>query len=298
MDFNARQYDPQIGRFLAVDPLADAEGQQVFSPYMAMGNAPESMVDPNGTFFTYASDALHKALDNLREENLKKIALYMEELGGLDLINGNMKVQERGAHLSALIAMHTAFKEQLDAMDGDKEVEFHLSNELPFDGAAGSTFFNFDEGRVQFNFGGDNPWIATLAHELRHGYGMFIGETSPSKGFGDPLYDIQDEKLGYFTGLLFTSHPEDAVNGVYDSQSWDAATGTGGKYQYIQGRSEQLTINTPLSVFRKYSDLTFLTNPPNAAPNMTVGDVMRAINDDAIRRGAKPRFLFGQYLKK
>jgi len=49
MDFHARQYDPQIGRFLAIDPLADDGGQQVFSPYAAMGNAPESMVDPNGT---------------------------------------------------------------------------------------------------------------------------------------------------------------------------------------------------------------------------------------------------------
>ncbi|WP_118976820.1 RHS repeat protein [Taibaiella koreensis] len=51
MSFGARQYDPQIGRFLSVDPLADAQGQQVFSPYAAMGNAPESMVDPNGMAF-------------------------------------------------------------------------------------------------------------------------------------------------------------------------------------------------------------------------------------------------------
>jgi len=49
MDFQARQYDPQTGRFLGVDPLADAYGQQVWSPYAAMGNAPESQVDPNGT---------------------------------------------------------------------------------------------------------------------------------------------------------------------------------------------------------------------------------------------------------
>src|SRR5690606_32497392 len=48
MDFHARQYDPQIGRFLGVDPLADAGGQQVFSPYAAMGNNPVAMTDPGG----------------------------------------------------------------------------------------------------------------------------------------------------------------------------------------------------------------------------------------------------------
>lgn len=48
MDFQARQYDPQIGRFLSVDPLAAVGGQDMVSPYAAMGNMPESMIDPNG----------------------------------------------------------------------------------------------------------------------------------------------------------------------------------------------------------------------------------------------------------
>ncbi len=48
MDFHNRQYDPQLGRFLSVDPLADAGGQQVLSPYHAMGCNPVSMVDPLG----------------------------------------------------------------------------------------------------------------------------------------------------------------------------------------------------------------------------------------------------------
>jgi RHS repeat-associated protein len=50
MSFGERQYDPQLGRFLSVDPLADGHGQQIWSPYSAMGNAPESMIDPNGTY--------------------------------------------------------------------------------------------------------------------------------------------------------------------------------------------------------------------------------------------------------
>ncbi len=48
MDFHNRQYDPQLGRFLSVDPLEDVGGQQVLSPYHAMGCNPVSMVDPLG----------------------------------------------------------------------------------------------------------------------------------------------------------------------------------------------------------------------------------------------------------
>jgi len=48
MDFGFRQYDPQIGRFLSIDPLAATGGQDRHSPYAAMANQPESMIDPNG----------------------------------------------------------------------------------------------------------------------------------------------------------------------------------------------------------------------------------------------------------
>lgn len=48
MNFHARQYDPQLGRFLAVDPLADAVGQEIWSPFAAMANSPSMMIDPNG----------------------------------------------------------------------------------------------------------------------------------------------------------------------------------------------------------------------------------------------------------
>ncbi|MFA6060315.1 MAG: RHS repeat-associated core domain-containing protein [Taibaiella sp.] len=65
MDFNFRQYDPQIGRFLGVDPLADYEGQDMYSPYAAMGNAPESMVDPEGLQYVNVQKAQAVTDDNV-----------------------------------------------------------------------------------------------------------------------------------------------------------------------------------------------------------------------------------------
>uniref|UniRef100_A0A0N4ZEC0 RHS repeat-associated core domain-containing protein n=1 Tax=Parastrongyloides trichosuri TaxID=131310 RepID=A0A0N4ZEC0_PARTI len=47
MDFNFRQYDPQLGRFLSIDPLADDMSQSHLSPYAAMANRPHQAIDPN-----------------------------------------------------------------------------------------------------------------------------------------------------------------------------------------------------------------------------------------------------------
>lgn len=45
-DFHARQYDPLLGRFTSVDPMAASfDGM---SPYAGMGNNPINMVDPDG----------------------------------------------------------------------------------------------------------------------------------------------------------------------------------------------------------------------------------------------------------
>jgi RHS repeat-associated protein len=44
-DFHARQYDPALGRWLAMDPQG-----QFASPYNGMGNNPVMGVDPDGEF--------------------------------------------------------------------------------------------------------------------------------------------------------------------------------------------------------------------------------------------------------
>lgn len=45
-DFHARMYDPQLGRFHAIDPMAAKFDNM--SPYVGMGNNPISYIDPDG----------------------------------------------------------------------------------------------------------------------------------------------------------------------------------------------------------------------------------------------------------
>ena len=67
LDLEARMYDPQVGRFHAVDPLPDTEGQESLSPYQYAWNNPVSKSDPNGKMPgdppSGASLAVHTVLD-------------------------------------------------------------------------------------------------------------------------------------------------------------------------------------------------------------------------------------------
>jgi RHS repeat-associated protein len=47
-DYGARQYDPVIGRWLSVDPLADHPNQIGISPYAFLNNNPVNNIDPDG----------------------------------------------------------------------------------------------------------------------------------------------------------------------------------------------------------------------------------------------------------
>jgi RHS repeat-associated protein len=55
-DFGARQFDPEIGRFLNIDPTAFVESNTMsFNRYLYVNNNPYKYVDPDGEFLNFAA---------------------------------------------------------------------------------------------------------------------------------------------------------------------------------------------------------------------------------------------------
>lgn len=86
-DFHARNYDPAIGRWLNVDPLADHPKQVGTSSYAYVANNPINLIDPTGMIWEDPKQAerLNKSINNRIEEienSNKKIQAQIDK-GGL-----------------------------------------------------------------------------------------------------------------------------------------------------------------------------------------------------------------------
>jgi RHS repeat-associated protein len=76
--FGARYYDPEVGRFIGVDPLA--EEYPGWSPYVYCFNNPLNYVDPNGMEVVGDSTQLAQIANSVNEENNTSDAVAVERV--------------------------------------------------------------------------------------------------------------------------------------------------------------------------------------------------------------------------
>ena len=191
-DFEARMYDPLIGRFISTDPLA--EKYYGLTPYGYCKNNPIVFIDPNG----------------------KKIEPF-----------GNEEKEAYMAYRNIVFSdnKYSYIQEELIRLENAEEVfRIRMGENASRNVGGGNFIYNkeTDEFDVNITDFGDFNTTGKIAHELKHADQYIKGELGfdirGDEKFGKPIaYDINDEYEAYTRQSFFDTKTisEDEINQKY-----------------------------------------------------------------------------------
>lgn len=218
LDFGARNYDPQIGRWFGIDALA--EKFMSYSPYAYVGNNPINMYDPNGmdwansndeetargltSQLTSRRDDLNKQLDKLNKKLDKaKNATYKSEEKKNEAI---AKIEGQISETTSMISDVTSSINEIAEMGSTKDMTFTF-NDLGSDKGSGFLSTRKEkDGKVvtviNYTYSNDpnnpNDIGANQVHELTHAFQFFkkvFTQTTAQVGTDNFTYVATDPKL-------------------------------------------------------------------------------------------------------
>lgn len=235
-DFHARNYDPQIGRWYNVDPLAYQTPS--VSPYVFVMNSPIMLIDPDGQTISgdtamvkrleSAAGKIQKSEEASQARLQKRIDKREAKGKNTDGLKGRLaESQARVAEIKGLLSDISTLRSSTQ--------DYHVnSNWTSTGGTDGETVYNPATGSIDVNISASYG-IAGLAHELTHGAQFDQGLTDFNRNGIDRgyLHDITDEQSAYRRQFAIDSRSL-GLNSMFQiTDSW--VRGLNAQYQTLPG---------------------------------------------------------------